>query len=94
MCTREVLVREMRYFSNYLSSPESQQWEEVDISVHCDVNVFEWLMTYTKQGMMEGPTGEKLTQPLTPPLLGQLNFVILTLISANTLSSLQNLVMW
>lgn len=71
MCTRDVLVREMQYFSSYLSSPESHQWEEVDISVHCDVAVFEWLMRYTKQGMMEGPSGEKLNQPLSPPNLGQ-----------------------
>ena len=42
-CPRGVLVREMRYFSEYLSS-DAQLWDEVDISVHCDIPVFEWLM--------------------------------------------------
>ena len=59
----------MRYFDDYLSSSESRQWEEVDISVHCDVSVFNWLMTYAKRGLKEGPTGEPLTQPLEPPCL-------------------------
>ena len=45
-CPREVLVREMRYFSEYLSS-DAQLWDEVDISVHCDIPVFEWLMRCT-----------------------------------------------
>lgn len=69
-CARDVLIKEMEYFSNYLSSPESQQWEEVDINVHCDINVFEWLMQYVKQGKLEGPCGEELTEPLLPPQLG------------------------
>ncbi len=43
MCPREILVKEMRYFAEYLSS-DTQLWDEVDISVHCDVPVFDWLM--------------------------------------------------
>ena len=58
----------MHYFSDYLSS-EAQLWDEVDISVHCDINVFEWLMRYTKQGLLSGPSGEELTRPLPPPQL-------------------------
>ena len=68
VCPRDILVREMHYFEEYLSS-ETQLWDEVDISVHCDVPVFEWLMTYTKRGMLEGPSGEKLGSPLEPPKL-------------------------
>ena len=44
MCPREILVREMHYFAEYLSSSDTQLWDEVDISVHCDVPVFDWLM--------------------------------------------------
>lgn len=38
----------MRYFAEYLSV-EAQRWEEVDISVHCDVQIFDWLMKYVKR---------------------------------------------
>ena len=69
-CPRDVLIKEMRYFNDYLSSPESKQWEEVDISVHCDVSVFHWLMSYAKRGLKEGPCGETLDTPLKPPQLG------------------------
>ena len=47
-CARATLLREMRYFRTYLTSPTG---EEVDISVHCDVHIFEWLVQY-----MENPT--------------------------------------
>lgn len=43
VCPREILVQEMHYFAEYLSS-DTQLWDEVDISVHCDVPVFDWLM--------------------------------------------------
>ncbi|ELT93581.1 hypothetical protein CAPTEDRAFT_134617 [Capitella teleta] len=47
-CPRDLLVREMRYFAEYLST-DAQRWEEVDISVHCDVQIFDWLMKYVKR---------------------------------------------
>eukprot|EP00128_Syssomonas_multiformis_P001841 Colp12_sorted_trinity150504_noHs@30667 len=43
-CKRDILLREMEYFKGYLS--EKRRWEDVDISVHCDVKIFEWLMEY------------------------------------------------
>ncbi len=70
-CPRHILTKEMRYFDDYLSSSSTgSNWEEVDISVHCDVSVFHWLMSYAKRGMREGPTGELLDTPLEPPKLG------------------------
>uniref|UniRef100_H2ZAL9 SANT and BTB domain-containing protein n=1 Tax=Ciona savignyi TaxID=51511 RepID=H2ZAL9_CIOSA len=48
-CPRDLLVQEMRYFAEYLSF-ESQRLEEVDISVHCDIHIFDWLMRYVKRG--------------------------------------------
>ena len=50
LCPRDLLVSEMKYFAEYLSL-EPQRWEEVDISVHCDVQIFDWLMKYVKRDM-------------------------------------------
>ncbi|XP_061692626.1 SANT and BTB domain regulator of class switch recombination isoform X3 [Syngnathoides biaculeatus] len=47
-CPRDLLIKEMRYFAEYLSV-DSQRWEEVDISVHCDVLIFDWLMNYVRR---------------------------------------------
>uniref|UniRef100_A0A1A8UKF7 KIAA1841 n=1 Tax=Nothobranchius furzeri TaxID=105023 RepID=A0A1A8UKF7_NOTFU len=47
-CPRDLLVKEMRYFAEYLSL-DQQRWEEVDISVHCDVQIFDWLMNYVRR---------------------------------------------
>ena len=74
VCPRETLIREMHYFAEYLSS-DTQLWDEVDISVHCDVPVFDWLMRYTKRGMCEGPCGEKLEHPQPSPILEPSNAV-------------------
>ena len=58
----------MCYFAGYFLS-ETQLWDEVDISVHCDIPVFEWLIRYAKRGMFSGPCGEKLKEPLQAPTL-------------------------
>lgn len=58
-CARDLLVREMKYFAEYLSS-DSQRWEDVDISVHCDVQIFDWLMKYVKRGTKEVPVDPEL----------------------------------
>lgn len=73
----------MRYFADYLSS-EAQLWDEVDISVHCDIPIFDWLMRYTKQGMLSGPSGEDLMEPLPPPKL-EVNNAVSILISSEFL---------
>ena len=48
---------------------EAQRWEEVDISVHCDVQIFDWLMKYVKRRLHDksksGPEEKK-------PKLGEL----------------------
>ncbi|XP_065054797.1 SANT and BTB domain regulator of class switch recombination-like isoform X2 [Rhopilema esculentum] len=48
VCQKELLINEMKYFADYLSN-ETDKWEDVDISVHCDVYIFDWLMRYVKQ---------------------------------------------
>jgi len=58
-CPRDLLVQEMRYFAEYLST-DSQRMEEVDISVHCDVQIFDWLMKYVKRSTRENNSGPSL----------------------------------
>jgi hypothetical protein len=35
----------MKYFEKFISESESG-YDDIDISVHCDVEIFEWLMAY------------------------------------------------
>jgi hypothetical protein len=44
-CKRDILVQNMKYFQKFLTENENG-YDDIDISVHCDVEIFEWLMTY------------------------------------------------
>jgi hypothetical protein len=44
-CKRDILVAHMKYFEKFLKENEAG-YDDIDISVHCDVEIFEWLMTY------------------------------------------------
>ena len=68
-CSRELLLRHMAYFAPYLA--DERRFDEIDISVHCDVHIFEWLMEY-------------IHQPSKPPNLDP-GSVISVLISADFL---------
>jgi hypothetical protein len=59
----------MAYFAPYLG--DDRRVDEIDISVHCDVHIFEWLMEY-------------IHQPAKPPVLDA-GSVISVLISADFL---------
>ena len=43
-CDKQLLVNNMKYFEKYLS--DSKSADDIDISVHCDINIFDWLMRY------------------------------------------------
>ena len=45
-CKRDILIQHMKYFQKFLSENDGNGYEDIDISVHCDVEIFEWLMTY------------------------------------------------
>ena len=62
-CPRDLLVQEMCYFAEYLST-DSQRMEEVDISVHCDVQIFDWLIKYVKRSTRENNGGPALGRTL------------------------------
>ena len=44
-CKRDILVKHMKYFESFLAENENG-YDDIDISVHCDVEIFEWLMAY------------------------------------------------
>nr|XP_020141923.1 uncharacterized protein KIAA1841 homolog [Microcebus murinus] len=60
ICPRDLLISEMKYFAEYLSM-DAQRWEEVDISVHCDVHIFNWLIKYVKRNTKENKDCEMPT---------------------------------
>ncbi|XP_054678495.1 SANT and BTB domain regulator of class switch recombination isoform X1 [Grus americana] len=60
VCPRDLLISEMKYFAEYLSV-DAQRWEEVDISVHCDVHIFDWLIRYVKRNTKEPEANEMPT---------------------------------
>ncbi|XP_014243639.1 uncharacterized protein KIAA1841 homolog isoform X1 [Cimex lectularius] len=44
-CPRDMLLAKMQYFADVTSG---QKLEDMDISVHCDLTIFEWLMKWVK----------------------------------------------
>eukprot|EP00501_MAST-03F_sp_TOSAG23-6_P002534 GSMAST32.ASY1.ANO1.2673.1 assembled CDS len=44
VCKKDILLKEMKYFSKYLDGTGA--YDDIDISVHCDVTIFEWLVQY------------------------------------------------
>ncbi|XP_055375904.1 SANT and BTB domain regulator of class switch recombination, partial [Condylostylus longicornis] len=45
-CPQNLLVNKMRYFADVTGG---QKLEDMDISVHCDIQIFEWLMKWVKK---------------------------------------------
>mmetsp|Transcript_84954 Transcript_84954/g.160086 ORF Transcript_84954/g.160086 Transcript_84954/m.160086 type:complete len:970 (-) Transcript_84954:69-2978(-) len=68
-CNLDLLLTHMKYFESYLTGVTSS--DDVDILVHCDVGVFEWLAEY-----MVDPTKADLLD---------VNIVVSILISSNFL---------
>ena len=50
-CPQDLLLSQMGYFRDITSG---QSLEDVDISVHCDVTIFEWLMDWLKAQQLNG----------------------------------------
>lgn len=57
-CSRAEIVAHMKYFERFLgdSGTEGCDPDDVDISVHCDISIFEWLVKY-----MRSPTTSTAT---------------------------------
>ena len=45
-CERGLLLEHMKYFDKHLANQKCL--DDIDISVHCDIKIFEWLMSYVQ----------------------------------------------
>ncbi len=43
-CEKNILLSHMKYFEKFKTGGSSL--EDLDISVHCDIQIFEWLIKY------------------------------------------------
>jgi hypothetical protein len=43
-CDKTLLLLNMKYFEKYLA--DSKNLDDIDISVHCDISIFDWLMRF------------------------------------------------
>ena len=50
-CDRSLLLSEMKYFQGYLGGETT----DIDISVHCDVHIFEWLVQWIHSPLRPPP---------------------------------------
>jgi len=46
-CDKDLLIKYMKYFEKYLTN--ASILDDIDISVHCDIKIFEWLIKYLHQ---------------------------------------------
>ena len=43
-CEKHLLIKYMKYFEKYIT--DGTKSNDIDISVHCDIKIFEWLIRY------------------------------------------------
>ena len=79
-CEKELLVTHMKYFEKYLT--EATSVDDIDISVHCDIKIFEWLMKYL-QGIHQHRHSQSSSEEPAPKL--DIKNVISILISSDFL---------
>ncbi|XP_076056153.1 SANT and BTB domain regulator of class switch recombination [Oratosquilla oratoria] len=71
-CPRDLLIRKIGYFADVTAG---QRLEDVDISVHCDVSIFEWLLCWVKQGQTEDHTPPRLEPKIAVSILISADFL-------------------
>lgn len=45
-CSQKLLINQMGYFAEVTNG---QKLEDMDISVHCDITIFDWLMRWVQK---------------------------------------------
>lgn len=45
-CDKMLLLQGMKYFEKHLAKNDADDLEDIDIAVHCDITIFDWLMKY------------------------------------------------
>ncbi|GLV36803.1 uncharacterized protein CBL_02362 [Carabus blaptoides fortunei] len=66
ICSQKLLVEKMGYFAEVTSG---QKLEDMDISVHCDISIFEWLMRWVKKELIPEEDWPKLDAQCVIPIL-------------------------
>ncbi|CAG9854294.1 unnamed protein product [Phyllotreta striolata] len=65
-CNQSLLVSKMGYFAEVT---QGQRLEDMDISVHCDIGIFEWLMEWVRKDTLQESDWPKLDCQLVVPIL-------------------------
>lgn len=72
-CPQKLLVSKMGYFADITSG---QKLEEMDISVHCDLEIFDWLIKWVKKEMLASQENwPKLSAANVIPILVSASFL-------------------
>ncbi|XP_076256247.1 SANT and BTB domain regulator of class switch recombination isoform X2 [Rhynchophorus ferrugineus] len=66
VCNQKLLVEKMGYFAEVTLG---QKLEEMDISVHCDIGIFEWLMQWVKKESLLEADWPQLDSQCVIPIL-------------------------
>lgn len=72
MCPQKLLVSKMGYFADVTSG---QRLEDMDISVHCDLQIFEWLMRWVKKETLGSEEPQSLDPSNVVPILVSASFL-------------------
>lgn len=73
MCPQKLLVVKMGYFSDVTAG---QRLEDMDISVHCDLQIFEWLMRWVKKDTLSEELWPFLDSSNVIPILVSAGFLL------------------
>ncbi|XP_056633880.1 SANT and BTB domain regulator of class switch recombination [Diorhabda sublineata] len=65
-CNQNLLVSKMGYFATVT---QGQRLEDMDISVHCDIGIFEWLMQWIKKDNLPKEEWPQLESNYVVPIL-------------------------
>lgn len=66
ICNQKLLVEKMGYFAEVTTG---QRLEDMDISVHCDINIFDWLMRWVKKELLPEEDWPQLDSQCVIPVL-------------------------
>uniref|UniRef100_A0A1Q3FT16 SANT and BTB domain-containing protein n=1 Tax=Culex tarsalis TaxID=7177 RepID=A0A1Q3FT16_CULTA len=71
-CPQKLLISKMGYFADVTAG---QRLEDMDISVHCDLQIFEWLMKWVKKDSMSQDEWPALDPSNVVPILVSASFL-------------------
>lgn len=71
-CLQKLLVSKMGYFADVTAG---QRLEDIDISVHCDLQIFEWLMRWVKKDSLAEEMWPLLDSTNVIPILVSAGFL-------------------